>query len=267
MLINWTKFANYIVYLFAVFCTSVSAKTPTKNSISFVTEHLPPFQIAHHSEVKGFATEVLQAAIAHTNINATYTAYSWSRAYNLAQQRANTCIYSIARTPQREKLFHWIDVITQTNSHFIGLSHRSDITLNKLEDAKQYQVAVLKDDVTHQLLLKKGFKEYHNLYVVNNTKSLLKLLTMRTNIDLIVADNISIAYRALYDDISPSLFAVYLKVNDAPLDFYLACNLETHNGLLLAMKAGFDAIKQSGQFQEITSRWQKEVPSTKDKTR
>ncbi|GHG02019.1 substrate-binding periplasmic protein [Thalassotalea marina] len=263
-MIKKNNFYPLFVYLCLIYSGACHAKASLSNNVIFVTEHLPPFQIAQQGQVSGFATELLKAAVSETDINASYIVYPWSRAYNLAQERPNTCIYSIARTPQREQLFHWVDVLTQTNSHFIGLKSRTDIDIKSVEDAKRYKVAVLKDDVTHQLLLAKGFKEFKNLYVVNNTQSLLKLLVLRTNIDLILADNLTVTYRALYNDIAPSQFAVYLKVNQSPLDFYLACNLETSKETIQAIKSGFAAIRKSGQYQKISHEWKQLVPDGKD---
>lgn len=232
----------------------VSAERGTQEFL-FVTEHLPPFQIDQQGVVGGFATKILQAAIKETTLTSRYQILSWSRAYNLTQTRPNTCIYSIARTAQREQMFYWVDTITQTDSHFIGLTDRTDIQIRSIDDAKKYNVAVLKDDVTHQLLLSHGFKEYKNLYVVNNTRSLLKLLTLRNNIDLILADNLTVTYRALYNNMAPDTFKIFLQVNKQPLNFYLACNLESDSQGLKQLEQGFLTIKQNGLHDKLSNEW------------
>jgi polar amino acid transport system substrate-binding protein len=100
-----------------------------ESDLVFVTEHLPPFQIEQNNEVKGYTTEIIKKALSHTDLSPIFKVYPWSRSYQIAQERKNTCIYAIARTPQREALFKWIDVITTTNSHFIGLKENNNINI------------------------------------------------------------------------------------------------------------------------------------------
>ena len=223
--------------------------------LKIVTEHLPPFQIDAEDKVSGYATEIVESALALTNIDYSITIYPWTRAYNMAQKVKNTCIYSMARTPERENLFKWIQVIATTNSTFIGLSANTNIHLNSVEDAKNYRVAVLRDDATHQALINKGFVEGKNLFIVNNTYSLLKLLVQRNTIDLILADTVTVKYRAQFDNIAPETFKSYLNLNDVPYDFYFACSPATPTKTIKALKEALRTIKSSGKQDEIIKRW------------
>ncbi len=161
----------------------------------------------------------------------------------------------MARTVSREKVFQWIDIVASTDSHLIGLKSNKDINIESIEDAKKYQVAVLRDDVTHELLLSHGFIENKNLYIVNNTHSLLKLLSTRNSIDLILADSLTVKYRAIYNDIEPSLFKTFFQINKSPLDFYFACNLNTDREIIDFLRQAMTKIKQNGEHQAIENSW------------
>jgi len=223
--------------------------------LTIVTEHLPPLQIAGEEKVTGFTTEVIEQALSHTKINSSIVVYPWTRALNTAKNKKNTCIYSMARLSERESRFHWIDTLATTDNYFIGLKKSSYIKINSIEEAKQYRVAVLRDDLTHKLLVKHGFTQNKNLYIVNNTHSLLKLLVARTNIDLVLADKQTIKYRAEFSHLDPAIFKVFLSLNESPLPLYLACNLHTDKKIIQQLTSAMRTIKANGQYQAIKNKW------------
>ncbi len=222
-----------------------------ETKITFLTEHLPPFQIKNGDQVKGYTTEIVKKLLSQTNIDATFKIYPWSRAFNLAKSEQDTCIYKIARTTARESLFHWVGVIKTTNTHFIGLNENSNIEIKSIEDAKKYQIAVIRDDFTHSFLIDAGFVEHQNLYVVNNTHSLLKLLIKNDFIDLVVADGETVKYRAKNIGISQEKFKKYYQLNGKPLDFYLACSLKTDIKIVEQLSLALKNIKKNGEFYKI----------------
>lgn len=238
-----------------IIATCFALPVLAQQKITIVTEHLPPFQIIKENKISGYATEIINAALKETNIKADIKGYPWTRAYRMAQRDKDTCIYSIARTPMRETLFKWTEKITQTDSFFIGLSTRSDIAIKSIEDAKKYKVAVLRDDVTHQSLVEHGFVENKNLYIVNNTYSLLKLLSESKSIDLILADDLTVQYRAQFNNIDPKLFNIYYQLNQTPFYFYLACSPNTSDEVVNELSKGLQAIKQNGIYNAIEDKW------------
>ena len=233
-----------------------SANNDDAIPLQFVTEHLPPFQIIGEYKVEGFVTEIVESALSHINRKADIRIYSWTRSYNLAIQRPNTCIYSIARTKEREDKFIWTEIVATTDSHFITVKDNlPKVKVNSMADALQYRVAVLRDDFTHQFLLNAGFIENKNLYVVNNTKSLLQLLKTKKYIDLILADPLTVQYRAIYNDMDPDQFVAIHKLNSAPIHFYVACSLSTEKSIIEDLINGLEWVKESGEYQKILKRW------------
>lgn len=81
---------------------------------TFVTEDFPPFTYpaAHAaSRVRGIAAagplvEVLQAVCARLQRDCTIKLYPWRRAMRLAERGEVDGIFTLARTPRREQLFH-----------------------------------------------------------------------------------------------------------------------------------------------------------------
>ena len=174
----------------------------------------------------------------------------------MAKKDKNTCLYLIGRNKERETFFKWLQPIVSTSDYFIGLKSNLTIVINNIEDAKKYKVAVLKGDRTHTLLLNEGFIENENLYIVNNTYSLLKLLILRPEIDLILADTINVKYRAKFSNIDPKLFHTFFKLEKPAVDLYFACSLKTDNHIISTINQSISTIKVNGEYREILNRWQ-----------
>lgn len=249
---------NGIIKLFFVlmslYCINAFANQQQRIHINFVTEHLPPFQMIENETVTGFATDIIMTALLQSSFTYDIKVYPWTRSYNMALNKSNTCIYSIARTAEREKLFKWVNPIAERNSSLIGLK-KNNLKISSIEDAKEYRVAVIRDDVTHQLLLAHGFTEEKNLYVVNNTYSLLKLFTQRKGIDLIMLDAYTIKHRAKYNKIDPNIFEVVYKLNRKPLDYYLACSIQTSDSIVEKLRSILIRLKESGEINKIKKDW------------
>ncbi len=248
------RLLSFSILLMMSHCLSASQLNTTK--LKIVTEHYPPYQeLSKHGKIAGFSTEIVRAALKHTDIDYHMQIYPWSRSYALAKERANTCIYSMERNEAREQIFQWIAPIVEVNDFFVGLSNRTDIKLNTIEDVKNYKVAVLRDDRTHHLLLSMGFVENKNLYVINNTYSMLQLLLTQKSIDLVLADTINIEYRAKFNKIDPNLSRSYMKLNTEIVQLQFACNLETSAPVIRSLKDAFKTIKSNGEYQAILDKW------------
>ncbi|MBL4910067.1 MAG: transporter substrate-binding domain-containing protein [Alteromonadaceae bacterium] len=232
--------------------------------ITLVTEYLPPYQIVgeDNHNVTGFATDVVLETFKRSNIEYSIASYPWVRSYNLTLKNPNTCLFSIVRIPIRENKFAWVGQITKENNAVIwGLkSNNHTQHIKQLSDIKNYITAVNKDGVAHLGMIENGFVAGKHLYVLGYTKSLINLLVTRPEIDFIVADDISISYRAKLAGININLLQRVLEIKSIPLNFYLACNKQSNKTMLHTLQDKLSEIHRDGTYIKILARWKNKMP-------
>lgn len=232
--------------------------------IHIVTEHLPPYQIiSDDKSISGFAVDIIRATMAHSHYAYSLKSYPWVRSYKLAQVKENHCIFSVARLQSREKLFKWVGPISKVNNTVMWALKGKNIEIDNLDDAKKYTVAVNRSDIAHTGLMDLGLKEGEHLYVLDNTKSLIKLLVTRPEIDLIVADDTTISFRAelVGEDIN-ALQRVY-EIKDLPLNFFFACSKKTDDKIIKHLAKNLQSLYQDGTYDTIWDKWKSKLIKAK----
>lgn len=239
-----------LAVLVLIGCTQVIAKP-----IMVLTEHLPPYQMNSKNGVSGFATEVVQRTFENAAISYQLEVQDWSRAYQRTLRQPDTCIYSISKSAERTPLFQWVGEIAHTKTSMYSLKNRSDIQLKSIEDAKRLVTAVTRDDITHHYLLRHGFKEGEQLYILENVTTMLHVLEGRKDIDLVMINDTILKYRALESGVPLESLQKQLDVTDLPLDFHLACSLQTSKDQVARLQASLQQLKESGEFAQIIAGW------------
>ena len=250
--INNKRIKGLILSTVLFSATAISAK------INIVTEHLAPFQIVTKNSIGGLSTEIVEATLKEANIAYNIQAHPWSISYNRALKEENLCIYSLARIPERKALFQWVGHLSDSTISLYTLSHRS-ITIDNLAQAKNYKVAVIKDDVTHHFMLSRGFEENINLYVMNNYDALLNLLeTPNRHIDLVLLNDDLLNNRLKNSSKAAKYKSVYL-IDELTLNFHFACSLNTGKAIVTPLVQAMTTLEEQGAFTEIKNKWQKNM--------
>lgn len=226
--------------------------------LDILTEHLAPFQIVKANEIEGISSEIVKATLNESQYTYNLASYPWSVTYNQALKEANTCIYSLARIPDRESLFQWIGKIVDSNTSFYALKS-NPVDINHFDDARKYKIAVIKDDVTHHFLLSKGFIENEQFYVMNNYEALLKLLEIPSrNIDLVILNDDLLSYRVKHSkDILK--YKKIITIDELALNFHLACSLKTEKNIVNHLIDSMKTLENNGVLSTIRSNWQKHL--------
>lgn len=260
-----SSFAFVITLFVASFCAQ--SQNPSQSQqfiaspakITAVSEHWPPFQIVERQQViDGLSYDIVRAALKQAGMNADIQGHAWARSYKIAQQRPNILIFSIARNPQREKLFKWVGEIIAIDNSLWHIKGRSDIKINNLEDAKKFRLAVPRADVRHQYLTDHGFTSPKHLDVVSSNEQTLKML-MRGRTDLIVANKLVLANLVKKLKMDASQFIQVTTVNIHMGNLYVAFGPDSDDKLVDKLSKGLQQIKDNGTYNTLIEHWYKKL--------
>jgi len=224
-------------------------------TLKVLTEEFPPYNYTENGKITGFSTEVVRAALQAAKLDGDFQSLPWARAYETAQATDNVLIYSIGRTPQREKLFKWVGVIAPTHYYLFSLPQRR-LKFDRLEQAMDFQVATVNEDVGEQFLVAKGFAKGKNLqssikYELNYEK--LK----RGRVDLWIMTELVAVYlaRQAGDDPAKSLARSYAISDLGSEGYYMAFSHNTPNALVERLGKGLATIKSNGTYDALKKKW------------
>lgn len=217
-----------------------------QSTVTIVTEFSPPHQTRINDTVSGYSTNIVRMLLAEAKINSTISIYPWARAYKMATYQKNTLIYSLARTPEREPLFHWIAPVAHFKLGFVKLTQRDDILINNTQHAKQYKIAVQRNDLAYMVLNKHGF----DLLLTSDIQKSYHLL-LAGKVDLIIDDANYMAAMSEYLAINSEQLSFVYAIDELMVDGYLAANLDTDPDILNVLSTAFLKIKDTEKYNNL----------------
>jgi polar amino acid transport system substrate-binding protein len=217
--------------------------------LTVVTEDLAPYSYAEGERITGYATELVQEALAQAGLDYTLHLYPWARAYQMAQTQPNVLIYSMVRTPERERRFQWIAQIAPRNVYLFKLATRHDIQVHTLEDLRPYRIASNRGDVVEEQLQLLGLTAD---LAATDESSLRKLAAGR--VDLMVASELTmqgICERARI----PCELLERTMIMPGLGEYYVAASLGTPAATVRALRAAFARLRNSGYMQRAAAKY------------
>ena len=140
------------------FCPTLFAQNQAGASLSLYCEEDKPLQFYDaDKKLTGLTVEIVQEIQRRLGNTDIIQVVPWSRGTYMLNNRPNTLLFSMARTPEREHLYQWIGPVLSIE---YGLYVRADSTvkITDLEDAKKIGlIGVYRDDIRDQTLSRLGF--------------------------------------------------------------------------------------------------------------
>ncbi len=219
------------------------------DSLLLVTEDFPPYNYARDGEAAGLSTEVLLAMLKSLGSSlgrADIKILPWARGYWFLQERPNTLLYSVTRTPERERLFKWVGPIAQNKNVLLARKDRH-IVLGSLEEAKAFRIGAVRDDAGGQLLMAAGIGN-ETLDVSGDPRAnMLKLA--RNRIDLFAYPETVAQWICKAEGLSPDDFESVYVLHQGEL--YFALNKKTPEAIVRTLQEALDGLKQRGEIDTI----------------
>ncbi|MBF0443381.1 MAG: transporter substrate-binding domain-containing protein [Oligoflexales bacterium] len=238
----------------AIFLSSYQAKAQTAfDSLVFMTEQYPPYNFEEKGQIQGIAVDILGEIMKKLGSKKTINDIQmlpWSRAYKDLQTVPNTCLFSIARNNEREKLFKWVGPIVDVKQVLLAKKSKK-IKIAGVTDMNKLQIGVIKDDIMDQTIRKLGVKE----------DSIQRTSTTKANISKLVLDRIdALAYGDLgalwelkasgYDTTQFETIHTFEKVT-----VYYGMHKDTSPEVIEKMQKAIDELKAEGKISAIVKKY------------
>ena len=218
------------------------------------TEEYPPFNYAgEQGQIIGSATEQLRKALRQTDTDAYFRLLPWARAYTEARLRDHYCVYSTARTREREALFQWVGPLAVNEWAAFSLAERG-LNITELSELRAWRVGSYREDAIGDYVAALGI-------------TVLRAPTERENIarlkagliDVIVTGKATGEFMAAEQNIGLAHLFTFAR---SPL--YLACHPSVSEALLVRLQSQLDAlhtdIQDDAQNVQDVKNTQKDKP-------
>ncbi|RON59421.1 amino acid ABC transporter substrate-binding protein [Pseudomonas fluorescens] len=229
------------------------AENSPDTDLVLLTENFPPYNMAKNGKnfaqgenINGIATDIVREMFQRAGITYSLTLrFPWERVYKLALENPGYGAFVMARLPDREKLFKWVGPIGPDDWIMLAKAD-SKITLETLEDARQYKIGAYKGDAIAETLAKQGLKPIVVLRDQDNAKKLVG-----GQIDLWATGDPAGRYLARQDGVTG--LKTVLRFNSAEL--YLALNKDVPDTVVAKLQAALDQMRKDGVVDEIMGRY------------
>ena len=248
------KVTLYFIFLSLYSCSTLFSYAQDKPLI-FLAEELPPYHfLDSEGHASGALVDVVQVVLMQAKLPGKIEIQPFARAYQATKTQNNTFMFSMLKTPNREATFQWVGQTYKSLAVLIGLKNRQDIKLRSLESAKPYIVGTIRGYHSAHFLQENGFTEKENLSLSVTSKHLWAML-FNKRIDLVLTN-----YMALDRDIKKSGFDAnditpYLSLTNFPSELYISTGLTTSNETIERLASALEAIKKSGVYQQILTKY------------
>ena len=217
--------------------------------LTIISENNPPFNYVKNGTLTGSSVEVVREMLRRMNQEDTIQVLTWARGYNLALTQPNVILFSTARTPARENLFHWVGPLYRVRFGFYA-KKGSGLHLETLDDARKVAaIATYKDDVREQLLKSLGFT---NLDSSKSPASNLKKL-VSGRVDLWLFSSLGVNRVAEQAGIDPAELELVLPFKD--YYSYISISKGTAQAVVNQWQTVFNQMRQEGAFEQIARKW------------
>lgn len=234
---------RWLCFALLALCAPVAAE------LRLLTEEAPPMSFIRDGEPSGFSVEVVRALLARTGDSGKIEVLPWTRAFHLAQQAADTALFSTVRTPVREDRFHWVGPIVVGTTSFYSLKS-SHLVIDTLQQAAASgPLALPKQWYTYETLSAQGFS---NLYGVSSSKQMVTMLK-HGRVKLIATEDLTLAGELAAAELKPQDVTAHVPFMRSA--YYIAFSPQTSVVRVMRWQRALQQMHEGGSLAAILKRW------------
>lgn len=237
------------VLISLLMATILSVPVAQAQSIRAVTE-ATSYSFLKDGKVAGPATEVVELSLRRAGLSDyRINLYPWARSYDMALKEPNVLIYLMARTPAREQQFKWVGEIMKIQYYFYQLKSRR-ILLKNLDDARNFTIGVMRDDVRHQYLKAKGFTRL--VVSAQQGDNFSKLLTGQ--VDLVPLPDDDALTLCQETHFSCENLEKTIALDEMSSGLYMAYSNSTPDAIVERTQVAFEKLRTAGTVKKIMEK-------------
>jgi len=244
-----------------VTCPPLFASDQPAVKVRLLAEQFPPLQYADPSGVAhGVSVKLLTSALAEISASigidvAPLEFVPLRRALQTATIQPNVIVLSVARTPEREALFHWLGPVSPYELWIYAPKSRH---IGPVKDFRQlmnkgYRFGVQTSGNFHEWLVRQGVgRDGENSSidtVPHNAQNFPKMQLGR--IDLFAHPEISMAYRAAEHGMQTADFEKVMLVEELSTPLWAVLGQGSDPRLVAGLSQQLKKMRQSGQADRI----------------
>ena len=223
-------------------------------ALVLLTEENPPFNYTDKGRLAGSGADVVVEMAKRARLDATTEILPWDAAFVRAQAVRETCLFSTARLPNRERLFTWVGPIAFDVWVIYG---RADFpgSVGTLADLKPWRVGGVDRDAKVEFLHDNALTNVRAIADDRMNPARLFLPAGHPDhIDLWIAGIFAARELAKAAKVADLVKLVYV-VRELPL--YLACSPTTSPATIKALNAALESVKADGTLGRISGEYER----------
>lgn len=217
----------------------------------YIAEY-PPFQVlSEKGEHSGFSVELFDEIVKLTQLDVEYIPVPWIRAQALVAEQENSLLFTMAKTPERERLYQWVATIYVVNEGVFALNSRRDIRVNTLDDVHQYSIALPRGDVSVTTL--NIFPDHtQGAYIVGHQEQCIRMLNLG-RVDLNYNNDVGFFVAAKMLGFTHRHFKQIYVTGQTEMG--IAANKNSQPERMRKISQALGILKQNGVYNRLQRKW------------
>jgi len=216
-------------------------------NLKIMTEIFSPYQFRENGKLKGISVDIVKAIQKEIGDTSKIKVYPWARGVKILDNKPNSILFSMMKTPQRANKYYWVGPIDKLEMVFFK-KRGANIKLTTIDDARKVKkIGVAKSVANYDVLKAKGFK---NLDVISGSddRNIEKLLKGRIDLWPYVKA------AGLYNAKKLGKAGEIVPIDNVILAqgyLYIAFNKKTDKNIVKKWQKAFDKLQKNGIIEKI----------------
>lgn len=216
--------------------------------LHLITEQLAPLNMSDDNgkTLRGVSVERIEEMMHRAGVGYQMELTAWNRAIEMAKRQSDVCVFSTARTPDRESWFKWLGPIAKGEWVMYGPADKQS-KIASLEQVKGTRIGGYLGDAAAHYLEELGYPVVESY---SDDVTLKNLLAGR--LDYWVSSR-GAATAIIAGGHAEGRVVPLFRVK--AVDYYLACNKQVSDDVMNSLRASLKQMMGDGSFDRVEAKY------------